>query len=460
MLQRASLRYWWMMAVWALSALLAMSSITRACPGMQTLNGPEAGRDESDTKPKPKKKKKPSNKKEVMVRWGQKRTETDEQYDKRYAKVLLKVKQDKRGDLTDGTFMNGKNEEVRLWTYMGNPFIVRSDISKEFTADTAMYMEMLHREYGRAYALLLGGIESHLGGEKIEVLVFADQATYAKNGGPPGSGGFFRSFGHLLDERGPHWPAKRYLLQQFTDGATDFRKWEKGTLKHEAAHMELQLRLGNTLFPGENIGVPVQAPRWWNEGHAAVFEYWDFDKTVEENFAEVPNRGRYAPVIRRIFDTDKWKDFNYVWTINGEQWSNDMTSSQGFLNYAQAWSLAAYMMNGGKKGRQDFQAIFNLSKKVGVDRQTTVKGDRSRTWEQKFPDEIKVRLEKNWTDWVRTNLPKDKAVPDEDYFLKRNGYKPDVTDHLENFTSDEYAKLRKEIDDEEKRRKDSDEIER
>ncbi len=458
---RRNQRTFWTIALSLVVVGSALSSAGRALAGPKCDQFFSAGPDDGKTKKvTTKKKSKPKKSDDEMphVRWGQKRNETDAEYDKRYARLLKQIKQDKRGDFSDGTFMKGQ-EEVRLWTYMGHPFIVRTDISKEFTADTAMYMEMLHREYGRAYAKLLGGVPADVR-EKIEVIVFADQTTYMQNGGTPGSGGFFMSFGHLVGDRGPHWPARRYRLQQFTDGVTDFRKWEKGTLKHEAAHMELQLRLGNTLYPGANIGIPVDCPRWWNEGHAAVFEYWDFDKTVEENFAEIPNRGRYAPVIRRIVGTPKWKDFNYVWTIDPESWHKDMTSEQGFLNYAQAWSLAAYMMGGGRQGWKDFRAVFDLSKRVGSDRQTTYMGDRMRAWEEKFPAEAKEALEKHWTKWVEENISRDKSVPDEEYYLKLGGYNPDVKDKLQRFSSAEIESLRKWIKEEEERRKKSKEIER
>ncbi len=96
------------------------------------------------------------------IRWGKRRSEPDEQYDKRHAALIKKVEEDKHGDYAGGNFQNAKGEKIRLWTYMGNPFIVRSDISKEFTADAAMYMEMLHREYGSAYSKLLGGVKPDL----------------------------------------------------------------------------------------------------------------------------------------------------------------------------------------------------------------------------------------------------------------------------------------------------------
>ncbi len=410
------------------------------------------------SKKKGPKKQRSKKKKKKIIRWGQRRNENDQKYDKRYQRVLKKVRQDKRGDFAGGHFENAQGEKVRLWTYMGHPFIVRSDIDAEFTADTAMYMEMLHREYGGAYKRILG-IPADVK-EKIEVIVFADQETYIKNGGSKGSGGFFNPAAHMGSDRGPFWPARHYRLQQFTSGITDFAKWEKGTLKHEAAHMEMQLRLGYTLFYGMKLGVPVDCPRWWNEGHATVFEYWDFDKGVDENLAEIPNRGRYAPVIRRIYDTARWKDFNYVWTIDGATWHGDMTSDQGFLNYAQAWSLAAYMMNEGRQGRRDFRAIFNLSRRVGTDRQTTYQGDRKRAWTLKFPEKDQLKLEKNWQQWVAENVSRDKRVPDEDWLLKRQGYKSEIVDRLERYSEDELDEIRDGIKEERQRRKKAKKIER
>jgi hypothetical protein len=392
---------------------------------------------------KSKSKKSTAKKPKALIRWGKRRNETNEEYDKRFSRVEKLTKMDRENDLDGGN--------LKMWTYKGHPFIVRTDIDKRFTAETAMYMEMLHREYGEAYSKLLGGVPAQVK-EKIEVIVFSERETYIENGGSPGSGGFFMSFGHLVGDRGPHWPARRYRLQQFTDGIKEFARWPKGTLKHEAAHMELQLRLGNTLWGGA-IGVPVDCPRWWNEGHASVFEYWDFDKTVEENFAEIPNRGRYAPVIRRIYDTDRWKEFNYVWTIDPKSWHGDMTSDQGFLNYSQAWSLAAYMMNTGMKGRKDFRAIFHLSKRVGTDYQTTLKGEGLRAWETAFPPEDRERLEKNWLEWVAKNVPREKRVPDEDWMLLQQGFNPKHVDKLEPYTEEDMKELSGKIKKERDRRK-------
>jgi len=386
-------------------------------------------------KHKRRRKKKRKKKKTKVIRWGKRPKESNKKYDKRYQRLLKHIKQDKRGDLAGGIITKNK-EPIRMWTYMGYPFIVRTDIDKKFTADTAMYMEMLHREYGAAYKQFLG-VKANLK-EPIEVIVFADRQTYMENGGVPGSGGFFMSFAHLTGDRGPFWKAKHYRLQQFTDGIKDFAKWPKGTLKHEASHMELQLRLGMKGDPRYGgLGIPIDCPRWFNEGHASVFEYWDFDKSVDENMAAVPNRGRYAPVIRRLHGTDQWKDFHYVWTIDPKTWSEDLTSQQGFLNYAQAWSLCAYMMTGGRKGHRDFRAVFDLSRRVGVDRQMTYHGDRMRAWSEKFPEEAQARLEKNWNAWVSKNVSRDKEVPNEEYFLRRMGYNPSVVDKLMPFSTKE-----------------------
>lgn len=438
------------------------------CPAFAGLGGsaacessgdePDKGKSKSKKKKKKKKRKKSRKKSKKVIRWGQRRNESDAKYDKRFKRVIRKVKQDKRGDFKGGHFENTKGEKVRLWTYMGHPFIVRTDIDAQFTADTAMYMEMLHREYGQAYKKLLGIPASVK--EKIEVIVFADRETYIKNGGSANSGGFFHPAVHGLDDRGPFWPARHYRLVQFTDGITEFAKWPKGTLKHEAAHMELQLRLGYTLYYGMKFGVPVDCPRWWNEGHATVFEYWDFEKSVEKNFAEIPNRGRYAPVIRRIHDSPKWKEFNYVWTIDPKSWHEDMSSEQGFLNYAQAWSLAAYMMHQGVQGRRDFRSIFDLSRRVGTDHQTTYMGHRKRAWDDKFPEEDQLKLEKNWNKWVGENVSRDKRVPDEVFFLRRMQYNPDTVDRLVKYTKEEWEDVEEDYDEEVERRKNSKGVER
>jgi len=384
----------------------------------------------------------PAKGEKVKVRWGKRRNETNEEYDKRFARLLKKIAFDKEGDTAGGP--------TRLWTYVGHPFIVRTDISEEFTADTAMYMEMLHRDYSEAFSKLIGVPAQAK--EKIEVVIFKDRETYKKNGGHEGSGGqFMPGVGAGFEDRGPKWPARRFRLMQFTSGVDDFAKWPKAVLKHEAAHMEMQLRLGMNVIPQIKLAVPVNCPRWWNEGMASVFEYWDFDKTVDENFALIPDRGRYAPVIRRIHGTDRWKDFNYVWTIDGATWGADMTSDQGFLNYAQAWSLAAYMMHEGKSGRKDFLAIFNLSKRVGSDRKNR-EGVGLRAWDVAFPPNDRDKLEKNWNEWVTKNVPRDKKVPDENWMLIRAGFNPDVVDRLVGFSEDEIKNLGEKVAKEKKRR--------
>lgn len=462
-------RVLWQMTLMSLSLVLISGSGVRtavACPEHDELVARLKSMAPDKDKKKPKKKSKkdesddadPEKVVKEKIRWGQRRSETDAEYDKRYEKVLKRTRLDKKRDFTGGAITNGR-ELVRLWTFKGYPFIVRTDISQEFTADTVMYMEMLHRDYGAAYKKFLG-IPSQIK-EPIEVIVFADRATYMRNGGSPGSGGQFMPFIHLLNDRGPSWKARHFRLMQFTSGIRDFAKWEKGTLKHEAAHMELQMRLGMTLLAGYKIGIPVQAPRWFNEGHASVFEFWDFDKDVDENLAEVADRGRYAPVIRRIFETDRWQDFDYVWKINANSWARDMTSSQGFLNYAQSWSLAAYMMTSGVEGRKHFRAIFDLSRRVGVDYQTTMGGETTLAWQEAFPEDEQADIAKGWTKWVRENVRRDKTVPDEEFFLRRMGVNPKILDRMEPFVAEDDIKKNAEwVEKEMKRRKKSNVIEK
>ncbi|MCK6456441.1 MAG: hypothetical protein L6Q92_07925 [Phycisphaerae bacterium] len=340
-----------------------------------------------ESRPKPSKSAKP-------LKVGQRPGESDEAFAKRRALLIRKAQKDKD----------------ELYTLRARPFIVRSDISSEFTTDAALYMEMLHREYKLAYrkmSLPAGDVK-----EWIEVIIFADRATYIRNGGTEGSGGQFMQW--IFTDRPPTWPARHYRLMMFTNGVTKFSDWPKGVLKHEAAHMELQLRLG----------FGVDSPRWWNEGQASCFEDWDFDKSVDENLAEIPKRGRYAPVIRRLHGTKKFKPFAYVWEISPQSWHAAMTDEQGGLNYAQAWSLAAFMLNEGVNGRKAFQQIYGLSKRVGADRQISGTGTKTRAWEVKFPKDEQKKIESQWMAWIEKQLPKDRENPDEWMGLVNMGYDP------------------------------------
>lgn len=346
------------------------------------------------------------------MRVGQRRGESLEKYEKRRNQLIKRAEKD----------------SDNLYTLKAQPFIIRTDISAEFTADTSLFMEMLHREYGKTYSKM--GLPAGPAKEWIECVVYADRDTYMRAGGGAGSGGQFAQSIRFTD-RPPSWPATHYRLSMFTDGEEEFEKWDKSTLQHEAAHMELQLRLGFL----------VDSPRWFNEGQASCFEWWDFDKTVDENLKAIPSRGRYAPVIRRAFGTDKFKPFSYVWEIDAASWHAAMTDEQGRLNYSQAWSLAAFMLHEGKEGRKAFRTVYGLSKRVGADRNVSATGKKTLAWQNEFPMPEQKKLEENWTAWIETNLPKDKVNSDEREGLMNLGYDPDE-EGLVPLTPERYEELK------------------
>ncbi len=411
--------------------------------------------DEKSEKKKKKRTGKKRNKKEDKIRWGQRRNETDEHYDKRYKRVIKRVRRDKRGDYSGGEFRGGGGREVRFYTHKGHPFITRSDISKEFTADLAMYMEMLHREYGTAFSKVMGKAGKPSG--KVEVIVWSDRNNYIRNGGSANSGGYFDAWANHRGDRGRTWPAKMYRLVQFTDGITDFARWPKGTLKHEGAHMEVQLRLGFTKKENSDAAEPIVCPIWWNEGIATIFEDWDFAKTVDENIAEIPQRGRYAPFIRRMHGTDDWKDLQWIWTINPGLWNSGFGGvDQVFLNYCESWSLVAYMFNGGVEGRRDFRKVHDLTMRVGTISQRVTGNDKvvqSTAWLNSFSTQDQNEMEKNWNKWVTENFRRDDRVPDEEYWCRCRQVDPSIVDRLSRFNTEaEFEENKKWINKEQERR--------
>ncbi len=418
--------------------------------------------DDKPAKSKRPKKKKKSSKRQSgrkpaeKIRWGQQANESDEEYDKRFSKLLKRIRRDAKGDYNGGQFLNEKGEEIQLWTYMGRPFIVRTDIGQEFTAQTVMYMEMLHREFGAAYKKLLRKTTEVT--EPVEIIVFADRGAYRRAGGQPSSGGQFAFATHFQNDRGSSWPAAHFRMMQFTDGISDFAKWPKDVLKHESCHMELSLRLGFKLLPRSKIAFLRMPPIWWNEGQAGVFEYWDFRKSVEENFEEIPERGRYVPMVRRMYGTDEWKDFDFFWTIDVGKWNSG--GPRVVMNYAQGWSIVAYMMTGGTKGKQDFCRIFDLSMRVGTNDPNVSFTDRkveySRAWAEIFPPQVQEELSKNWDSWIRKHVPKEGApIEDEEYYLRKEFWDASVKDELRQIDKEKLEENKKWVEKEDRRRRKS-----
>jgi hypothetical protein len=350
--------------------------------------------------PDAKEKKKTSKKEKAVVHrdWGRRKSETDAAYKKR----------------RDGMLQRCKKDALDLFSVKNANFLVRTDIGADFTVDLALYIEELHRAYQAAFSKL-GAPPSRLK-DLIEVVCYRDRKSYMDDGGPAGAGGHFDPVaGFRPDRKRPkNWPAGQFLLALFTNGEENFDKWDKSVMKHEAAHMELQFRLGY---------LSLNAPRWWNEGMAACFEYWDFDKGVEENFALITKRGRYAPFVRRLWGTPRWKDFNYIWTIDGAAWHRDMGNIQGYLNYCQAWSLASFMFTQGTEGKKFFNKIFTLSISLGEDRANKL-GVKKRGWEEAFPLSDRLDLQKAWVGWVEKSFPKSARNDDESEHLLKMGYDP------------------------------------
>lgn len=370
--------------LWLLFAAVAATSLSTT-----------ARSDDTDKKAAPSK----ADKKAPRRLWGRKAGESPEKYAERRRSMIKRCKKDTLG----------------MFSIKNLIFLVRTDITPDFTVDLALYMEELHRAYQAAFVKL--GAPASRARDLVEVVCYGARERYIAEGGNENSGGHFHpaaNFDPKYWNRPPGWPAGQFRLSLFTSGVTDFDKWDKRVMKHEAAHMELQLRLGYSA---------LDAPRWWNEGMAACFEYWDFDKDTDANFAEIPNRGRYAPFIRKLWGTPHWKDFEYVWTIDGAAWHRDMSSGQGYLNYCQAWSLAAFMFNQGVKGKKFFNQIFNLSISLGADRANRI-GVRTRGWEEAFPSSDRAELEEAWVAWVKKNLPKNKRNKGEEMELLKQGFDP------------------------------------
>ena len=57
-------------------------------------------------------------------------------------------------------------------------------------------------------------------------------------------------------------------------------------------------------------------------------------------------------------------------------------------------------------------------------------------------------------------MARDKKVPDENYFLMRSGYNPEIIDHLQRFSKDEMESNREKMVEEKEKRRSANRIEK
>ncbi len=181
--------------------------------------------------------------------------------------------------------------------------------------------------------------------------LYGSMSEYAMNGGPPGSGGFFR-----------HSPDEQYIgvpLQSLGVRSTGTRfivdhDRESDTLVHEIAHQVMYRWL------------PV-TPVWLTEGIAEVVSSQGFSS----------NRFRLTSMDRAIKDavTRGRGDTFYMtrpsslMTMSHEEWARDLTTSRGSMNYSSANLLAYYFMRleGEGNGKAMVDYLKALSEKTPED---------------------------------------------------------------------------------------------
>jgi hypothetical protein len=142
-------------------------------------------------------------------------------------------------------------------TYETKYWIVKTDIDKRFTAETAMFMDIFCDIFREIFDFKTG-CEVEI---KPEMIVWDSGDKYMQYRGIPGSRGVFM---HQQDGKGGFQIFGLYTYME-KERLLQFKNCYLPVITHEGTHAMLQTIMGKK-----------RLPVWLNEGFATFYEYWDY----------------------------------------------------------------------------------------------------------------------------------------------------------------------------------------
>jgi hypothetical protein len=192
---------------------------------------------------------------------------------------------------------------------------VRSDVSEDFTAELAAFMEVFYQQLSDTLQIKAQPIP-----EKMKVTVFAAEDDYRKlfNNG---TRGYFR---WQFDASGKFTDFTLYSFVK-EPAEREFAKFYHPILQHEGTHMLLQR------FAGKN-----KIPPFINEGIATWFQFWNLRMTMADNLKKRKTQSFYHSLLLEKLKAEK--DFtpklDRMLQIEEKDWNRDNMGAEASLNYA------------------------------------------------------------------------------------------------------------------------------
>ncbi|MEE8141488.1 MAG: tetratricopeptide repeat protein [Planctomycetota bacterium] len=230
------------------------------------------------------------------------------------------------------TYMQMTLEKVRAgpdWktTFVceSDNYIVKSGISQEFADEIGKRAELIRRLYDLYFSKMAKP------DRKFVIIVFKDKEEYQAAGSPPGSAGYYNP-----------WFRQLYLYKHKNSADTFL------VMNHEALHQYLHDYL-------------ERAPQWLNEGLGDFFGPSEYIAKGRKEYMRIrPNWWRLDG-LKNAVRRNRLSSASELMQMSQKEMYNPRTKG---LNYAQAWGLVYYCLEGGReKYKTTLQKYYKLLSK-------------------------------------------------------------------------------------------------
>lgn len=255
------------------------------------------------------------------------------------------------------------------FTLEGEHWKVETGVSARFTAELTLFMDLFHGSFND----LMSGLDAQpIVKQKPTVQVLGSQADYeAKH--TKSSRGYYS---YKWDANGVWTTFHLYTFIKHPK-EREFSRFYHPILLHEGTHVLMRGLLGK-----------AANPKWFDEGVATYFQFWDLNKSVKANRKTRYSRSLYLKHLSGAVRKDGLPKLQKVLDLGPLGWNPDNMGPIADKHYAFGESLIDCMLTS-KKGAEFFVQTF----------------ERLRSAEKPTlsPDEVQ-RFEKVWHKHLRKVL--------------------------------------------------------
>lgn len=226
----------------------------------------------------------------------------------------------------------------KIFAIEGENWVVNTDISAQFTAELALFMETFSKTFSTVFNLRSATVVPL----KPTVMVFSSPAQYGKMF-PDGSRGQYK---YKWNDEGKWTEFHLYTFIQF-DYERIFCDFYYPILLHEGTHLLLRGFFGKK-----------QVLACFDEGISSYFQSWDLRSGLSDNLKNRVNRSPYIKYLPEFKSGCGFPKLEALLNKKPDEWNPDKMGPKANQNYALAESFIDFLLSSEKElFNQTFQRL-------------------------------------------------------------------------------------------------------